>query len=320
MNAASTPLSSAARARINDLVAARRPPEYLTYRLMAAHAVPEGGTLESADVAALRRVLQTKYHGIEQKVNDCAMVLREPPRVGADVGAKRYRQVAQSTAMRSMQTAAEASKDVHELDYIAQMLMEHKAIIINVAKNPYLGEATQVKLANHPLYRNDPYVARALASNQNLAPAAARSIAQHHRNDRFVMHELASTVSKLAQVDHNSPEYGAICRELTTVSPIDFPLAPAVRGVKDANHLRSLWNQHKLRPTLERELDHPTYHAIAQNPHTPDDVIDQMASRHPVTALFGNEVEITQHTISRRLAVIAERNGPNAHDTSPRVG
>ncbi len=318
MDAKPIPLSSAARDRISSIVAARRPPEYLTYRLMAAHAVPEAGKVESADVEALRRVLQTKYQGIEQKVNDCAMVLREPPRAGADIDAKRYRQAAQSTAMRSMQTAAEASKDVHELDYIAQMLMEHKAIIINVAKNPYLGEDTQVKIANHPIYRNDPYVARALASNQNLAPAAARSLAQHHRNDRFVMNELATTVGKLALVDHNTPEYAAICRELTTVPQVDFPLAPAIRGVKDAAHLRALWDQHKLRPTIERELDHSTYHAIAQNHHTPDDVIGQMAIRNPLTALFGKEVAMTQEVIARRLAEIAERNAPRVRHEAPR--
>ena len=49
-------------------------------------------------------------------------------------------------------------------------------------------------------------------------------------------------------------------------------------------------------------MERSVYHAIAQNPDTPDDVIKAMSQKAPLAASFGKDAALSHDTISRRMA------------------
>jgi hypothetical protein len=314
MDAKPRSVSQAGQAMIDRLVAARHSPEYLTFRLMEARTVPTSGRVDTIEIIELRRQLAAHYGRVEDKINDFAKALYIKHRPDETLNDRYYRQAAGIMAMRSLETAAVVSHDPHELDYIMMAVREQRCIVLKLAENPYISEKTQLAIAHQ--YRDDPYVGRALAANPNIAPDTARVVARNFREDRFVMHQLGDTVSKLARMGPNDGPYAEVCREMTTVENVEFPLAPAITGVTSSVHLRTLWKQHSRHTTVEKNLDHATYHAIAQNPKTPDDVILEMSKAPPLVAEFGREAVVTKDVLRRRVAEM--HGGEHDFDAMPR--
>lgn len=303
---------------IDRIVKMRQSPEYLMYRLMQARAVPAADKLDSLDVAALREVLAKKASSHEQRMTELAQAIAMVPSKDESPDARYYRGSAKLMALQALETTAEVSMDAMELDYTARTFMEQRKAMLKLARNPFLAEETMIRIANSPIYKGDTNLGRALASNQALTPKAARVLAQNFSHDRFVMHELAVNVSKQAKTALNANEYAQVCKELTSShAPVDFPLAPAIAGVQDSTHLRTLYKQHQARPTLERNLDQSTFHEIAQNPYTPDDVIEDMSQSAPLTTMLGKQASITHDTIARRTAQIQRSNQPEASAPEP---
>lgn len=317
MESASTNLSTRGKALIERAVALRRSPEFLTYQLMQARSVPPAGQIDAIDVAQLRRLLEQRCASVEQKIDEFVKAIHLTRRENETYVDRSFRVASKTLAIQACENTADVSREPHELDYMARMVAEHRNVILKIAQNPYLAEETQVFIACHPTYNADPCVGRALANNPALGPEAARQLARRFKDDRFVIDALGDTVGKIARVGPNETVYADVCREMTTVPKIDFPHAGAVRGVTDANHLRTLWKQHLNKNVAERNLDIATFHALAQNPDTPDDVIKNMADNSPVGALIGKQGAITQDVFRRRFANIGVSRELDASNHTP---
>lgn len=295
----------------------RQSPEFLMYRLMEARAVPDPNRIESVDVGRFRALLATRETSFEQRMGEALAVMQIGRREGASLNDRYARQSARSLAIRSMGHAAEVSRDPHELESIARMILDqripvprqddtgelanlyhaYRSIILKIAQNPYLSEEAQIRIAN--TFSKDALISRTLAQNQNITPRTARLIANNAKGQQFVMYALADNISKQARFGTDRAQFAQICKELTT-RQVDFPIAPAIHGVTDPQHLRMLYVRHAGRSDIERNLDHATFHAIAQNPDTPMDVIHNMA-REPLPDSVGKESALTQSVIFRRI-------------------
>jgi hypothetical protein len=307
-------VSARGRALLQKAIASGRSPEQLMYLVMEARAVPNAGRVDSIEVTEFRRMVATHHGKVEDKIADYAKAVNMPARLGETPSDIYYRRAAGATAMRALEHTAEVSRDEHELDYAAMAVIEQRRVILKLAQNPYISEATQLRIVSSPLYQRDPYVGRALAANPAITPNTARVIARHFKEDRFVMHTLGDTLSKLARHGHNAREYAEVCREVTTVNPVDFPLAAAVAGVDDSEHLRRLWHQYMARPTLDRNLDRATFHALAQNPNTPNDVIVDMVRTRPASSVVGGEATITNDALHRRIEQMNDAGHRHEHE------
>lgn len=313
-------LSKDGKAMIDRVVRMRQSPEFLTFRLMEARALPNPDKVESIDIQALRQVLAERAVSVEQRMSEMLAAIHMTPRKNESPDDRYHRNTAKTTAIRSMEHTVEVSRDPYELDTAARMFLDQRSIIVKLAQNPYLSEATIINIANNAFYKNDSQIGRTLAQNHNITPKAARAIATNYKNNQFVMHALADNVGKQARVGADRAAFAQVCKELTAAHPINFPLAPAILGVNDPHHLRALYDQHSKRPVIERNLDHTTYHAIAQNPHTPIEVIHRMSQEPPLTSIFGKESSVTHDTIQQRLSAMTRepQHVVSTPDTTPR--
>lgn len=316
-------LSRHGRELIERALHSHQPASSLSTRLMERNAVPDPGNFRTMnmDDERLRQLLASQIASVEERMADLAQTIHMQPRPGESPMAQHFRESAKGLALRSLENTVEVSRDPLELDYAAQMFLEQRSAMLKLAKNPYISEETMARVATCSMYRDDPHVARAFASNPNLTPRAARVLLDNESNKHrpFVMHALAVNMGKQARLSSNphAAECARICRDITAVSVIDTPLAPAIAGVTDPEHLRRLYSQHANKMPLERNMERAVFHAIAQNPETPDDVIKAMRQNAPLTANFGKEAALSHDTISRRLAEMDMREQTASHDHSP---
>ena len=301
-------LSRRGQELIDRTLNAQQPAENLTTRLMERRAVPDPSGFRSIDMNdnRLRELLASRIESVQDRMTELSQAIHMRPRPGESPMAQHFRESSKGMAMRSLENTVEVSRDPMELDYAAQMFLEQRAAMLKLAKNPYISEDTIIRVATCSMYRDDPQIARAFAGNPGITPKAARVLMENEGNKRrhFVMHELAVNLGKQARLPSNAhaAECAALCRDITSVSVVDTPLAPAIAGVTDPEHIRKLYSLHASRMPLERNMERSVYHAIAQNPDTPDDVIKAMSQKAPLAASFGKDAALSHDTISRRMA------------------
>lgn len=211
--------------------------------------------VEGAEVASVLR-LQTLQQ-IENRIN----VLVDDVR-----GAREVREAAVVKALEVAKTAT----DPYELHYLANMFMYQREVLRAVAKNPQLSERTQFLLASMKELRDDRELQLALAHNPSLCATVMGKILAYSE-DIFVLQGIAHNAARQSQLGRADVGFAEVCKELAQVH-WDITLSKAaIPGVTDPALLRQMAEGNSALYAADKlEL-------IAQNPHTPDDVLTKMA-------------------------------------------
>lgn len=211
--------------------------------------------IEGNDMSSLMR-LETLQQ-IEDRINGLVSELRQ---------ARERHEVALDRAMK----IADTSTDPYELHYLVNMFLHQKEVLRAAARNPHLSEKTQLLIVSMTELRRDRELQLSLAHNASLC-AMVMGKMLGYTQDVFVLQGVAHNAARQAQANPADRDFAAICKELALV-PWDVTLAKAaIPGVKDAEVLRKL-----------AEGNTAVYGAdklalVAQNPHTPDDVLAKLA-------------------------------------------
>lgn len=211
--------------------------------------------VEGAEAASVLR-LQTLQQ-IEDRINGLVDDVR---------GARESREAAAGAALE----IAETSADPYELHYLANMFMHRREVLRAAARNPQLSERTQFLLASMKELRDDRELQLALAHNPALCSAVMGKMLAY-TEDVFVLQGIAHNAARQSQLGRAAAGFAEVCKELAQVH-WDVTLSKAaIPGVTDPAVLRHMAESNSALYAADKlEL-------IAQNPHTPDDVLTKMA-------------------------------------------
>ncbi|MBN3729519.1 hypothetical protein [Burkholderia sp. Tr-20390] len=214
---------------------------------------------------------------------------------------------ARPQAIREALRVAKESDDPHELHYLTSMFINEPTVIKELAKNPHLPEKSQRVIAHDDTLAADVHVMRSLASNPSLEPGLMRELL-NSSDDSIVRHEVARNAALKSRFapDPQSP-YVKLCDELVDTTYDNALRLTALPGVRSADVLR------KIARTRDVVFGARELEAVADNSHTPVDVLAEMAnvpkSRKMLHAAFG--VTVAQKA-ARTLAELRHPEGPDA--------
>lgn len=198
----------------------------------------------------------------------------------------------QRETLRRTSAIAEKSTDPYELHYLAGMFASKRAIIRAIAKNQTLSRETQILIARNPEMNKDRETLMNLAHNPSVTEEAMEVLIEV-ADDPFVLHGVALNASMRSQAAPGDTPYAAICAFLAKDS--DYTLSKAaVPGVRDPDVLREIVENNSLIFSPEKLA------AVAKNPHTPDDVLEQMSTRglpQLQRALGYDVADLARHTL-----------------------
>lgn len=220
---------------------------------------PRDGTLAVVGGGKVSSVLRVAtLHQIEGRINELVVELQKA----------RSRQHA---AIERAAEIASSSEDGYELHYLANMFIMQKEVLRAVARNPNLSEKTQMLLVSLPEFQRDREIQLGLAHNPSLSASAMERMLGYHQ-DAFVLQGLAHNAARQSQSEQGRGPFAEICAELAMVD-WDFTLSKAaIPGVKDPEVLRDMAQRYSAIFAADKLA------VIAQNPNTPDSVLEKMAS------------------------------------------
>lgn len=234
---------------------------------------PRDGVMVEArgrDVASLLRLQSLQQ--IEERINTLAHQMR--------VARERF-----ESALGETLEIANTSVDPYEIHYMASMFMHQREVLRALAKNPNISERTQFLLVENPLSRKDREIQLSLAHNPSLvAPVMTKMLS--YCEDAFVLHGVALNAARQSRLAHGDTPYADICKQLAVVHSDATLARAAIPGVKDPETLRQLADI--AGPLLASDK----LEAIAENLHTPDDVLERMM-KSPFARLefaFGTDI------------------------------
>lgn len=210
---------------------------------------------EGGDIAGILRL--SSLQQIEDRINKLAAEMRE---------ARKQLE----SALEQTLAIADSSSDPYEIHYMASMFMHQREVVRALVKNPRLSERTQLLIASDMELRKDREVQLGLAHNPALSANVMAKMAAY-TTDSFVLHGIALNASRQAQLSHDDNGYAEICKQIALVHFDDSLSKAAIPGVRDPEALRQIANSHSTLLAADKLA------LIAQNPHTPDDVLEQMA-------------------------------------------
>jgi len=204
----------------------------------------------------IKRTLSAKSSSeIERRINSLVVDLK----MGQE------REAALSDSVR----LATTSKDPFDLHYMAGMYRHHREVLRALAKNPNLSENTQRVLYTQASRDGDREVLLGLAHNPVLAAGMMEQML-NKVDDPFVRQGLAQNAARQArQIEGDSP-FAQMCAQLSMFND-DVLAKTAIAGVKSPEVLREIVNTHSLLLAPDK------LEAVAQNPNTPDDVLQRLA-------------------------------------------
>lgn len=242
------------------------------------------------DVAGLLQAQSMQE--IEERVNGLLAAVRAAP---AD----------KDPELQRSASAASAATDSYELHYMASMFVHQRAVIRALAKNPHLSERTQLQIAMDPDLITDREVALSLAHNPALSARVMRTLLAR-TDDRFVWQGVARNAAGQSRRSLGPDDFSAICEEMVG-SWEDSVAKVAIPGIKSGDMLRTMYDQCSVLSSPDRLL------LIAQNPSTPDDVLDKMTN-----SPFAGMQRLVGITVPEqaRLTLATKRQAPRA-DAAP---
>lgn len=219
---------------------------------------PRDGRMQKKDGVEFSSLLRLQtLQQIENRINDLVDELRET---------RDRHEAALGQALEIANTAT----DPYELHYMGNMFMYQREVLRAVAKNPNLSEKTQLLIVSMELLRDDREIQLGLAHNPSLCPVVMEKM-MSYTEDVFVLQGIAHNAARQSQINREDTAFAAVCKELALVHWDTTLSKAAIPGVKDPDVLRRIAeNNSALYAADKLEL-------VAQNPHTPDDVLTRMA-------------------------------------------
>lgn len=220
---------------------------------------PRDGKMQKVEGGALTSILRLQtLQQIEDRINNLVGEMRQ---------AKERHEVALTQALEIAYT----SIDPYELHYMANMFMPQREVLRAVIKNPNLSEKTQLLIVSIAELRKDREIQLGLAHNPALCPAVMEKMLGY-TEDVFVLQGIAHNAARQSALTHDDTQFAEICKALALVHWDETLSKAAIPGVKDPDVLRRMADSHSALVAADKlEL-------VAQNPHTPDDVLEKMAN------------------------------------------
>jgi len=199
---------------------------------------------------------ETMYE-IEQRSNALLVALRASFQKNEDV-------LEQTLAL------VDSTRDPYELHYMASMFLHQRAVMRALAKHPQLSEKTQLQIAMDGDLNQDREILLGLAHNTALTSQSMRMVLSKTQDARIwqgVARNAAFQARRLAA----PMEFTTLCEDLSE-SIDDGVATAAISGIKSAELLRGLYQRNNSLLSPER------LEKIAENPNTPDDVLEKMST------------------------------------------
>jgi len=181
------------------------------------------------------------------------------------------------------------STNDYTLEYVASMFLHEKRVMRALASNPHINVKTQLILASTEELRNDKEVQLALAHNPSLDSGVMVKMG-NATDDQYVHLALAMNASKRSMAESGISEFSKICSSLAGSFNSEVRKT-AISGIKDPESLRKFANNNSVF-LMPRELE-----VVAKNPHTPDDVLEALASSMPKMQTFFS-IHVAEHARS----------------------
>lgn len=215
----------------------------------------------------------TSRHEAEEAVNRLVYSVRDDHR-------KEARQ-----SMREAVEMAKHTESPHQLHYLASMFVHHPEVIREVAKNPHIDQKTQLVILNNEKLSEDVRVTRNLGGNPAIGPEVMRHLLNNSQ-DTITLHAVTrNAVRKSLQSTGPDTPYVKICDELADTTFDPGLRLMALAGVRSPDVLR------KIVQTRDSVFGARELEAVADNVHTPKDVLVQMAGtpgpKQAIQAAFG---------------------------------
>lgn len=243
--------------------------------------------VEGQEISSMLR-LQTLQQ-IEDQINNLVGEMRQ--------ASKRHGEV-----MEKALELASTSSDPYELHYMALMFMHEKAVLLEVVKNPNLSEKTQFLIASLSEFRKDRQVQLGLAHNPSLCSTVMEKM-MGYTEDVFVLQGIAHNATRKAKLANNdSVGFAKICGQIALVQWDDTLSKAAIPGVTDPEVLRQIAENNSVIFAAEK------LEMVAQNIHTPTEILERMSKTPAPLARIQHEVGIDFSTQARHtLAVKRQR-------------
>ncbi len=219
---------------------------------------PRDGKMQKVEGGELSSILRLQtLQQIEDRINT----------LGVEMHQARERHEA---ALAQAMDIAYTSNDPYELHYMANMFRHQREVLRSVVKNPNLSEKTQLLIASIAELHKDREIQLGLAHNPSICSTVMEKMIEYTQ-DVFVLQGLAHNAARQSQLTHDDTAFAEICKHLALVH-WDVTLSKAaIPGVKDPEILRRMADGHNAIFAADKlEL-------IAQNPYTPDDVLERMS-------------------------------------------
>lgn len=201
-------------------------------------------------------------------------------------------------AEQEVRDAIDHSNDPYALDRMAGLFIGRVVLLRRLAANADLAEMTQLNLLRWS--NGDRELLRSLAANPALTPTVARELLKHPQRDRFVTQNVARQAAEKATTGRNVG-FADLCAELAWGDHA-AAAATAIRGVSDPGVLRELSVQ------MSSLVNSSELAAVAANVHTPQDVLERMASVQLPDLVRPAYVLEARKTLQRRQAMEAAPN------------